>query len=153
LRFGSPCIDGGLYLSAQGITNDLDGVARPIDGNFDGAGAYDMGCYEYNPDTTDSDNDGMTDSAEWIAVTDPTNAASYFRVAAISNLPPFRVYFPSSTGRVYALQGCTNLLPSNPWFVVGGESNKTGNGGTFWLTDTNAAATNRFYRLSVQMPP
>jgi hypothetical protein len=45
----SPCIDAGTDLSGSGITSDLDGVSRPLDGNGDGTPAFDIGCYEFNP--------------------------------------------------------------------------------------------------------
>jgi len=40
---------------------------------------------------------------EYVADTDPTNIVSYFRITAISNLPPWRVYFESSANRRYTL--------------------------------------------------
>lgn len=45
LSTNSPCIDAGTNLPS--VTVDLDGVARPLDGNKDGTQAYDMGAYEY----------------------------------------------------------------------------------------------------------
>ena len=62
LKGGSPCIDAGATVA--GITDDLDGNPRPIDGNFDSTASYDMGAYEYNPATTDSDSDGRMDDFE-----------------------------------------------------------------------------------------
>jgi hypothetical protein len=55
LQCGSPCIDAGFtnWFSPIGIisapTNDIRGVARPMDGNGDGIAKFDMGAYEYNP--------------------------------------------------------------------------------------------------------
>ncbi len=55
LKCGSPCIDAGSTncFSPIGIifapTNDIRGVARPLDGNGDGIAQFDMGAYEYNP--------------------------------------------------------------------------------------------------------
>jgi hypothetical protein len=55
LKCGSPCIDAGStnWYSPIGIisapTNDIRGVARPLDGNGDGIAQFDMGAYEYNP--------------------------------------------------------------------------------------------------------
>lgn len=40
LQGDSPAIDAGSDLSALGVTEDIDGVARPV------GSAYDMGCYE-----------------------------------------------------------------------------------------------------------
>ena len=44
----SPCIDAGTNLSAL-ISNDLAGLRRPLDGNRDGTGGFDIGAYEFNP--------------------------------------------------------------------------------------------------------
>jgi hypothetical protein len=49
LSAGSPCIDAGTDLGAP--ASDLDAVVRPIDGDSDGAAAFDMGAYE-SPCTT-----------------------------------------------------------------------------------------------------
>ncbi|OGV62246.1 MAG: hypothetical protein A2498_00255 [Lentisphaerae bacterium RIFOXYC12_FULL_60_16] len=46
LRPGSPCLDTAMTLAA--VTDDLDGTARPIDGDGSAGAAPDMGCYE-NP--------------------------------------------------------------------------------------------------------
>jgi hypothetical protein len=48
LRASSPCIDAGTNLSAI-IQNDLASRPRPMDGNRDGVGAFDMGAYEFGP--------------------------------------------------------------------------------------------------------
>ncbi len=47
LRPDSPCIDTAVDLSTF-PGKDLDGNARPLDGNRDGVAAYDMGAYEFN---------------------------------------------------------------------------------------------------------
>jgi hypothetical protein len=47
LKQGSPCVDAG---STNGyvLATDLDGVARPVDGDNNGSAIADMGCYELN---------------------------------------------------------------------------------------------------------
>ena len=106
LRYGSPAIDAGKNLSEL-ITADLDGNPRPLDGNWDGIAAFDMGAYEYHPQTADSNVDGIPDSwchhyglnptqaetaggnpdndsqttyQEWTADTDPTDEMSCFHI-------------------------------------------------------------------------
>jgi len=44
LKFGAPQIDAGMDI---GLGYDLEGNARPYDGDFNGSAVYDMGCYEY----------------------------------------------------------------------------------------------------------
>lgn len=41
---GSPCIDTGMTLAA--VARDIEGAARPLDGNGDATPAHDMGAYE-----------------------------------------------------------------------------------------------------------
>jgi hypothetical protein len=53
LRPDSPCVDvGGEDSSVPGIAVDLDGTARRIDGDRDGAARVDMGAYEVVPIST-----------------------------------------------------------------------------------------------------
>ena len=47
LEWDSPCVDAGTNEGAPAI--DLDGIARPIDGDLDGVAIADMGAFEYVP--------------------------------------------------------------------------------------------------------
>jgi T5SS/PEP-CTERM-associated repeat protein len=98
----------------------------------------------------DADGDGSSNWQEYVADTDPTNAASYFRVTAISNLPPLRVYFLSSSNRQYTLQCNTNLV-TGVWTNIPGQGPRDGAGGPDWMQDTNFAPA-RFYRMNVSLP-
>jgi hypothetical protein len=176
LRYGSPCIDAGTNLS-DSITTDLDGHPRPLDGNWDGTAAFDVGAFEYDPQTADSSSDGIPDYwccqygfdpndpsvatqnpdqdafsnlDEWVADTDPTNAQSLFRILAISNLPPVTVYFLSSSNRLYSLLFSTDLA-SLAWGDLPGQVNIPGEGTLQGLVDTNAVGA-RFYRVQVTVP-
>lgn len=181
----SPCIDAGtnaLLLDSTNwtasITNDLDGLARPLDGNGDGLARFDIGAYEVILASADSNGDGIPDGwtqrfglnptdpavatgnpdndphttlQEWIADTDPMNALSYLRLETISNLPPVAVQFLSSSNRLYTLLSATNLAEANVFNAVPGQADIRGTGGAQTLTDTNAAAA-QFYRLNVKLP-
>jgi hypothetical protein len=94
-----------------------------------------------------ADNDPHNNGQEYIADTDPTNAASYFHVTAVSNLPPWTVHFLTSSNRQYTLNGCSNLVDA-VWTNVPGQGPRMGSGGSDQMTDTNSAPR-RFYRLKV----
>jgi hypothetical protein len=101
---------------------------------------------------TDWDSDGFFTWQEHVADTDPTNAASCFRIEAISNLPPWRIYFScSSTERRYTLYWTTTLAPA-AWTNDPDRPPVWGRGGPDALTDTNATHGTRFYRLGVERP-
>ena len=52
LTLGSPCIDSGTNAPAGGLpANDLDGTARPLDGDGDMTATADMGACEFDADT------------------------------------------------------------------------------------------------------
>jgi len=69
---GSPCIDGGTATYAP--VYDIDGVARPLDGDNNGVAKYDLGAYEYVHALADSDGDSLLDQDEINAGTNPANS-------------------------------------------------------------------------------
>ena len=60
----------------------------------------------------DADHDGMSNLAEWLAGTNPTNASSCLQLIAIppNNPNVFVVSWPSVAGKYYRLERATNLL-------------------------------------------
>jgi hypothetical protein len=164
------------------VTNDYESTPRPLDGDGINGAAFDIGAYEYLLSTADSNGDGIPDGwtwqyrlnpadpnvatnnpdadphttfQEWVADTDPTNALSCFRIAAISNAAPVTVYFSSSSDRQYTLSCATNLPSQGPgttWTDVPGQVDVPGNGNTRALSDTNPPSPQKLYRVRVRVP-
>jgi hypothetical protein len=182
IQAGSPSIDAGVNPTtvssnpAAVVTDDYDGVARPLDGNGDSTVAFDMGAFEFLLATADSNGDGIpdgwthahglnpTDPAvaagnpdndpqttldEWLADTDPTDPFSYFRLESIVPGPPVGLSYQSSTARRYSLLESTDLTG---WTAVPGQSNVPGSGGVDTLTATGGAEMRKFFRVSVSLP-
>jgi len=168
LLTNSPCVNAGTNQSWMTGATDLDGHPRII------GGVVDLGAYEStngattngipwgwlvryglatdgSADLVDSDGSGFNNLQDYIADTNPTNAASYFHITCVSNLPPLTVYFQSSPNRLYSLYSRTNLS-SGAWAPVSSQTNISGNGGADSLQDTNTAHAQRFYRVGVQLP-
>ena len=152
LSYGSPCIDAGNDADAVGDT-DLDGNARIVDGDTDGAATVDMGAYEY--DRSIYDRDGMTDVAEFVADTNPTNPASLFEITSIEATNSIAVTFTCTNSRAYSLETMINTVDGS-WLLVGGKTNIPGDAsGVMNLMDTNPLASGQgcgFYRVDVRLP-
>jgi hypothetical protein len=95
------------------------------------------------------DGDPAPNLAEFVADTDPTNAASFLFVAGLSPTP-VRVHFASSARRLYTLRYATNLA-QGVWEDLSGQIRLRGTGGAWWMEDTSGA-TSRFYRVRVEVP-
>ncbi|HEX7576439.1 MAG TPA: thrombospondin type 3 repeat-containing protein, partial [Verrucomicrobiae bacterium] len=96
---------------------------------------------------TDTDHDGMSDYAEFIAGTNPTNAASrfYFAKAAQTN-HLFQLEWTVVSNRLYQVSASTNL---SSWPPVTGWL-QASNDPTMSYIVTNAAGGAHFYRVQVQ---
>lgn len=175
LRSGSPCIDAGTNMSLV-VSNDFDGVPRPLDGNGDGSAAFDIGAFEFLLANADSNNDGIPDGwtwqyglnpadpnvpngnpdqdphttfQEWVADTNPTNASSHLRIGSMTAGLSNTVSFLSSSNRQYTLFH-TLQIPVT-WSIVPGQSAIRGKGGMDSLTHTNPSSTG-FYKVGVAVP-
>jgi streptogramin lyase len=157
LRSGSPCIDSGTSSGALGV--DLDGVPRPLDGDGNGAAAYDMGAYEFvylgggsnmpaGGGAADSDGDGMSDAEELAAGTDPTDPASVLSVTVESSGAPGEVVirWPSVEGRTYTILRALDLMDGFSELTSGIAATPPENAYMDVLPDEEP----RFYRVRVQ---
>jgi len=163
LQANSPCINGGnnAYVFTA---NDLDGNPRIF------GGTVDMGAYEYqtpasiisyawlqqyglpmdgSADFLDSDGDGMNNWQEWIAGTNPTNAASVLALQPPAVTVTNATLTWSSVANVtYYVQRSGDLSAPNFSSI---QSNLVGQAGFTSYTDTNAVGSGPFfYRVGVQ---
>jgi subtilisin family serine protease len=100
-----------------------------------------------DPDA-DPDHDGASNLAEWLAGTNPTNAASSLRLTAhASSTNSVILNWPSVSGKIYRLERATNLVSGFDSVV---HTNITATAPT--NTDTDAILSSggpRFYRVRV----
>jgi subtilisin family serine protease len=98
---------------------------------------------------TDTDRDGLSDWAEFIAGTDPVNPPPPFRLAAqhlANNL--IRLSWPSVTNHTYRVHTSTNAttwLPASGWFAA------TGTNTVYQFATTTNGAT-KFFRIEAAPP-
>jgi hypothetical protein len=163
LQANSPCINSGNNASVTNLT-DLDSNPRIM------GGTVDMGAYEFqspastisvawlqqyglptdgSADTADTDGDRLNNGQEWIAGTNPTNAASVLRMVSASNtVSGILVSWTGVTNRTYSLERTTNLASGSAFMVVQG--NIPGLDGTLTITNTTATGPGPFfYRVRV----
>jgi hypothetical protein len=164
LQPNSPCINSGKNLYADTLT-DLDGNPRQSGGTVD-MGAYEFGSpasaisfawlQQYglptdgSADLSDLDSDLHTTWQEWIAGTNPTNAASALRMLSVSNaLSGLAVRWSGVSTRFYTLERATGLAGAAAFEPV--QADLTGVEGVTSFTDTNAGNLGPFfYRVRVQ---
>ncbi len=176
LAYGSSCINTGTNQSWMNGAGDIDGIDRIINGTVD------MGAYEYDRSTYDSDGDTMPDGweidngfsptnagdaaenpdsdpfnniEEYIADTDPNSSNDWFHIAAVSNASA-----SSAQTTVYFKSSGNRLytllgcsnLLNAIWINVPGAGPITGIGGADSITDTNVPGKGPFYRMRVNLP-
>jgi WD40 repeat protein len=105
----------------------------------------------FSSDHANPDGDAFDNRDEYIADTDPMDAASGFPAATNSSgagVQSFTVS-PTSTGRLYDVYWKTNLLQDATWAPVG--LNRAGTGTNLALVVTNNLDAN-YYRTGVALP-
>lgn len=99
---------------------------------------------------SDSDRDGMSNLQEYTADTNPTNAASIFRISAPMEVAGgVSVPFASSANRLYSLEVSSSLR--GDWSAVPGQVDIPGTGGELSLRGPSAPGAH-FYRVRVRLP-
>jgi autotransporter-associated beta strand protein len=100
-------------------------------------------------DSEDPDGDGSLNIDEYIAGTNPQDAADVFKVASAGlNGTTFTATVPGKTGRTYILQR-QDVLGSGLWINVETKSALPADG-PLTLTDFNATSSKGFYRVLVE---
>jgi hypothetical protein len=120
---------------------DDDGI---LDAQEGGASPYIVGVDDRRVDT---DGDGFNNAAEFLAGTDPLDAASSLRLNLKLTAPDVAtVGWPTVAGRTYQIQRSSDLLN---WQNEGAEI--IGSGGVVWFTNALSQADEQsFYRVSVR---
>jgi len=99
----------------------------------------------------DYDGDGFSNEQERLAGTQPTNETSFFRASGtgpVSNQAP--VVYPAVSGRVYAVEGATNLEETTDWTPVATVTSAvTGEAGV----PVDAAESRKYFRIRAWMAP
>jgi len=102
----------------------------------------------------DSDNDGVTDYSEYVALTNPQDPASRLAITSATFNSSLdgqvgALSFTSRVARVYQLQTTTNLVTPTTWTPL--PPLRSGVEGLMTLIHTNSA-NRAFYRVGVDLP-
>ena len=100
----------------------------------------------------DFDGDGMTDLQEYLAGTNPKDAADYFRILSVSvTTNGLKILFHAAGNHTYSVLYSTGS-PAGPWHKLA-DAPVSANPASVEITDTNVVAGSRFYRLVAPASP
>jgi Bacterial Ig domain len=112
--------------------------------------AYGFGTNNSADASLDSDGDGASNLAEYLAGTDPTNALSYLRIDSISAVGSATISFGTISNRTYTVQ-YTDALAAGAWSRLADVPARASNR-VAQVIDPNYI-TRRFYRLTTPQQP
>jgi hypothetical protein len=129
-------------------------VLPAIDADADGMpDAWELASFGTLTNTAagDRDGDGSGNLDEYIADTQPTNAASFFAIDGIvrGGTTALVEVAASAPGRFHGLRYRESLTVATNWTAVG--ESLAGDGGLLRLPDSGPATT-RLYRVDVHLP-
>jgi hypothetical protein len=107
---------------------------------------------------SDWDKDGQSDKAEYLALTNPFNAQSLFKVTQVNPLAPggttIALTWTSSTARLYRIETSTDLGIADNWqkSPLDPETFTPDAGSSTTRNTQNPAAANRFFRVQSLIP-
>lgn len=96
----------------------------------------------------DPDHDGISNLAEYLAGTNPTNADSFFHIAALTFGSPTKIFVTCEPGKFYTLLSADNIATN--WTAVTNQTRiPSTNEGTLELDDS-FQTNRRFYRVRLE---
>lgn len=100
----------------------------------------------------DADSDGMSNLAEYLAGTNPTNKTSALKLggAGVGSGGMFQIDWPSVSGAVYRVDGRTSLADSVGWGLLSGGLTATPPVNSY---SAQLSATQMFYRIVLDAVP
>jgi hypothetical protein len=151
---GTTAFSFALGFRAEGADQDGDGIPNVVE---DGLG---LDPSDPSDGSDDDDLDGLSNSGEYIAGTSKSDAADYPRLsqAAKTSAAGLTVRFPTELRRDYSIWYANSGLMSPTWQLVSTNRIRGTGGIVEWTDDGSqtapppAQATNRFYRIQVELP-
>jgi len=134
------------------IDSDNDGISDAFEI------AYNNGDLNAMDGNSDSDKDGHSDKAEYLALSNPFSAQSFFKVTQVNPLTPggttTALTWTSSPARIYRIETSTDLGIADSWEKSPLDPvTYTPDGGSSTTRNTqNPAADKRFFRVKSVIP-
>jgi hypothetical protein len=125
---------------------DTDGDGLPDDWEA----GHGLGTNDLSDAALDSDGDTMSNGAEYIAGTDPTNALSYLKIDSIAGGAGATLTFGAISNRTYTVQ-YTDALATGQWARLTDVAARASNRAE--VVFDPSYTTNRFYRLATPQRP